>query len=150
MRNIFMGLALCAVMAGCGAIKSSKLNPGNWGNGQTDQAQTIKPLTPDMTEAPAFVDTRALIDRLQTVEVSNVTGGILIRAVGQASEGRAYGAALVPAGLQGGALTFAFRSKVTAGTAVPVTVALFVPEKDLRGIRSIKIQGANRSVVKRY
>jgi len=153
MQKLFLGMTLCGVLAGCGYVKSSKLNPGNWGTADAQKPQDaleIRPLTPAHVDNTSTDDPRALVDRLIAVEVSNVTGGVLLRAVGQVNAGRAYGAALTPEGVHNGALTFAFRTKTTSGTSQPITVAVFIPEKDMRGLRSIQVQGENRSISKGY
>lgn len=172
-------LALCAVLAGCGTVRDSALNPFNWfGRSQdvpleqssaadgssTASAQTTNPLIPQRRQG-IFARARAAADienpttpiaQIATLQIERVPGGAIIRASGIDSFANSYDAGLLPQTVDetpvDGVLVYSFRRRVPEGTQPggaeatrEITVARFVSDQTLRGVRSIRVEAASNA-----
>lgn len=169
-------LALCAVLAGCGAVRGSALNPLNWFGRAQDvpveqgaSAEASNPLIPVqrrgiIARARAAQETRAPatpITRIADLQVERVPGGAIIRARGIDSFANSFEAGLRPQQAEeipvDGVLSYSFERRVPEGTlpggaeaAREITVARFVSDQTLRGVRTIRVEAAgNAQAVRR-
>ncbi len=143
-------LALCCalILAGCGGLRESRLNPFNWfGRSRVVEAPVV-----DTTVAP---DGRQLVADVTLMQVDALPGGAIIRAEGRAPTQGYWDAELV---LRGGAdadpanPVYDFRvfpPKGEAAVSTPqsreVAVALYLSDVQLARIRGITVQGANNA-----
>ncbi|MGB1234982.1 MAG: hypothetical protein ACPG5U_04545 [Planktomarina sp.] len=157
MRRFVLSIVALTFVSGCSSISSSSLNPGNWfGGAEPAKAGAI-------TEVPSIipagksvqittVEGRELMEQLASVEVRDVSGGVLVTAQGRTSRAGAYNLQLVNEGVNGTTLALAFRvqypAQAAAGGSQLVTVAQFLSEKTLRGIRAIQVRGANGNITR--
>ncbi|MEM9522961.1 MAG: hypothetical protein AAF982_03040, partial [Pseudomonadota bacterium] len=104
-KRVALALALVSVAGACGMVRESRLNPFNWfGQDQSETAAVSE-------DGP--VDARPLVDRIMSVNIERVSGGIIVRATGLPPWQGYYDIALTPmnGGLPiDGVLRFAFRA----------------------------------------
>ena len=150
-------LILCATLAvtGCARVAESRLNPLNWfGSSQpvanVDQNGQLRPLVTGT--GPAVIDQRGAIDQISAMAVDRTPGGAIVRATGIASTQGQFNAQLVPVSNTGGVLTLAFRVEAPSGFAAggsdfsrQITVARAFSDRDLAGIRVIRVQGVRNA-----
>jgi hypothetical protein len=144
-------LALCAVLALTAC--NTRLNPFNWfGRSEPAAPATL------VTEAPA--DPRDLVADVLTMTVEPLPGGAILRATGRTPTQGYWDAELV---LREGpdedpaVQVYDFRifppvvqMDVNTPQSREVTVALYLSDIDLDGVRSISVQGAaNARAVRR-
>ena len=136
------------LVAGCGAVNTSPLNPFNWFGGREDP-QAVSPL-----EQPA--DPRPLIDQVTQVTIDSTPAGAIVRASGLAAAVGYWNAALVPVNRDGeadasGVLTLEFRAvpppEPTPGSPAARTVVTgyFVSRQRLQDVRVITVTAATNS-----
>lgn len=153
------------LLAGCG---NSRLNPMNWfGRAQSQPVATenANPLIPAtrrglLARKKAAPYAGTLIHEVTTLKVERVPGGAIVRASGVGLYQGQYDVKLIsPTKKQAekGVLTFEFRAILPeARTRVQgsewsrtLTVATFLTENELAGVRSIRVQGANNVMTTR-
>ncbi|MDN5788597.1 hypothetical protein [Pseudorhodobacter sp.] len=137
--------AVCATLAlgACSSIGSSRLNPFNWfGSSEPAQASDV-----DLSR-PA--DPRALVAQVIDMKIEQTVGGVIIRATGLPPTQAYWEAELVPRPVDDGKLVFdfrifppIFRANVSTPRSREVTVAAFLSDIKLQGIRQITVQGAS-------
>jgi len=151
------------VLTGCTAISESPANPFNWfGSSQPDPEALnpadaeVNPLIP-ARRASVFFDnqpeayTGLLIADVTELLVERRPGGAIIRATGQASRAGPFDVRLVPNAEDStdSALMLDLRALQSPGPsntgarARQVTVAMWVSDTELSGIRTISVRGAN-------
>ena len=145
-RHTIAALSILAVLAGCGAIRDSRVNPFNWFG--KDRVETV-----DADAQYESQDNRPRVDQVVSVKVEQVTGGAILRAVGLPQTQGYYEAELVQ--LQSetrGLLDFGFRivppqQVIRQGTTASreVTVAKFLSTQDLNGVSRIRVQAARNA-----
>lgn len=164
-------LAFCAVLTGCGTVRDSALNPFNWfGRSQevpveqTATAEASNPLIPQQRQgifarARAAEDVRTPttpITTLAELRVERVPGGAIIHARGIDSYANSFEAGLLPETADespvDGVLVYSFRRRVPEGTQPggaeatrEITVARFVSDQTLRGVRTIRVEAASNA-----
>lgn len=162
MRKPFTALLISSLLlAGCGG---SSLNPLNWfGRGQPAPvaAEGANPLIPAKSRNSFFrrgekVYTGVPIHRVTTLKIERVPGGALVRATGVAQVQGQYDVALVSTNDDqpvNGVLTYEFRAEMPKRRLVQgsewsrtVTVATFLTENELAGVRSINVVGAQNAL----
>ena len=140
---------LClVVLAGCGGLRDSRLNPFNWFG--RSQAAQLEPLLP--AEVP---DARALVADVIDMQIEQLPGGAILRATGRTPTQGFWQAELV---LRDGpdqdptAQVYDFRvfpplgaTAVSTPQSREVTVALYLSDIDLAGVQSITVQGATNA-----
>lgn len=145
-------LALIALLTtpACARIAESRLNPLNLfkGSGETprDANGNVVPLIAPGTQV-APVDSRGLIGTVDAVELIRTPNGAIVRATGRAAGQGGFNAQLVPVSNAGGVLRMAFRIAMpqvqpAGARAQQITVARVIPARELAGITSIQVQGA--------
>ncbi len=141
----FLALCLCALVAGCGGFRDSRLNPVNW-FGRSEPRETI--VLPDEQS-----DQRPLVESVLSMSVEPMPGGAIVRARGQTPTQGWWQAELVALELNdSGALVYEFRlvppleqTAVNTPQSRQVDVAIFVSDIRLDGVREIVVQGATNA-----
>lgn len=163
-KPILVLLATSLFLAGCGGWRDSRVNPGNW-FGQSrpaavatvdgeDAANPLIPRTRTSILARAEVeDISVLIPNITELRVERTSTGATIYATGVATRQGAYGSSLrldpVDENTKSDVLSFTFRVlyppyPTPAGPERTRTIreARSLSDKDLRGIRLIRVKGA--------
>ena len=133
------------VLAACGGLRDSRLNPLNW-FGRSRPAEQVQ-------TAAAPTDARALVDQVISMAVEPFPGGAIIRATGLPPTQGYWEAELVAQPLdENGVLVLDFRifPPITAAGVVnqqsrEVTVAYSLSDIKLQGIAEIVVQGAGNA-----
>lgn len=140
---LLAGLALVLALGACG----SRLNPMNWFGGSRESA----PVTMDVAGVP--VDTRPLVAQVISLDVKRMQGGAIVRAVGLPPTQGYWEAELVARPLQDGVQVFDFRvsppptqNAVSTQRSREISVAAFISNFQLEGIRQITVQSAGNAL----
>ena len=145
MTRLIAALALLSLLAACGGLRQSKLNPFNWfGKSQQETVAATK---------AEVVDPRVLVDQVAALRVDHAPGGAIVTALGL-PEGQGYWQAGLVAQNGGkpvkGVLSFELRLMKPArpqpvGTPASreIAVAVFVSEQALDGVKKIEVIAAN-------
>ena len=151
-------LAFAVSLSGCSRIADSKANPLNWFGNAADATATgpveVPSLIPNRASNKAvIVDQWALITRVNSIEVNNASGGVLVTAKGQPARAGGYNLDLVPAGFENGVLTLEFKiaypQSTTSGAVTPLTSSRFIKDSALGGVRQIRVVSAQNSLSRR-
>lgn len=158
MRKVVVSVLVLTLVSGCSRISDSRMNPMNWFDRDTSESETtivqdVPPIIP-VDKIPAQpAERRALIENLEAVEVRDVAGGVLVTAQGRIARRGGFNLQLVREGVTDGILTLAFRVQYpqtqTAASTQLVTVAQFLSEKEMRGVRGVQVRAANGSTIRR-
>lgn len=144
-------LAATLVLAGCGGIRESRLNPFNWFGRSTEAPATLA-----REGGPAAQDGRALVAEVTRMEVKRMPGGAIVSAAGLPPTQGWWDAELVSDsdGVPDGDGTLVLRF-VVAPPPVPMrvstpqsrelTAAYFLSDAALAPIRRIVVLGAQNS-----
>lgn len=165
MRKSLLAVLIGATMlAGCGAIRESRINPFNWfGRSQEVPVAAkgeVNPLIPkrggllgERPPGPGEITTP--MDQVTALSVERVPGGAIIRASGVDPVQGAYNVRLVPANDDElpvkGVLTYRLERALPVNRSTgPVqtreaTAARRVTDQTLRGVRSIRVEGAQNA-----
>jgi hypothetical protein len=144
-RPLLAALAVMLVVVSCGRIAQSRLNPFNW-FGRSERVQTVV-----VAEELATPDGRQLVADVTDLVIERNAGGAIIRATGLPPTQGFWEAELVsvPTEDEGVAL-FEFRvfppptsKAVSTPQSREITVATYLSDIRLEGIREIAVQGAN-------
>ncbi|PZX13612.1 hypothetical protein LX81_03161 [Palleronia aestuarii] len=143
--TLLLAAGLLALVPACGRLADSPLNPFGWLPEARPAAVTLG--------ADAAADPRPLMDQVAALAVTPAPGGVVIRATGIAPAQGWYDGALVPVPTAlPSTLAFAFRAappatpaRVSTPRSREVTVALFVPEAEIRRVREIRVSGARNA-----
>ncbi len=145
MVRALVALTLITVLASCGSMRASKLNPFNWfGRSQAAQRAT----DPAMPE-----DARGLVGEVLTMTVEPLPTGAIVRATGLSPRQGYWDAALVAQPVtEDGTLVLDFRifppiepTDVSTPRSREVTAAIHLSRQKLETIREIIVQGANNA-----
>lgn len=146
MTRLIAALALLSILASCGALRDSRLNPINWFGKSREKRITL------VTTAKT-VDPRALVGQVVSLSVDRTLGGAIIRAMGLPATQGYYSAELRP--MNGGkpvkgTLKYEFRlmpppvpNPVVNKPSREVLVARFVSTQNLQGVRRIEVIAAH-------
>lgn len=142
-RHVVLGLAV--VLAGCGGLRESRLNPFNWFR-KSEPRETI--VLPEAKE-----DGRVLAEVVLDLSVEPMPGGAIVRARGQMPVQGYWSAELVPLPLgEDGTQVYEFRVFPPTGKAdtnVPqsrqVDVAIYISNVKLENVSEIVVQGATNA-----
>jgi hypothetical protein len=140
-----LALCLCAVIAGCGGFRDSRLNPANWFGG-SEPRETVAPTVES-------ADPRPLVETVLSMSVEPVPGGAIVRARGQTPTQGWWQAELVALDIDDkGALVYEFRiapppqgAPANTPQSRQLDVAVFVSDFRLEGVREIVVQGATNA-----
>jgi hypothetical protein len=146
-------LAAVLVLAGCGTIRESRLNPVNWWGGSSSEAPSLAPRD---GYPETIADTRPLVAQVVTMQIDRAPGGAIVRATGlPATQG--WWAADLVAEVQttgghpvaeNGVMSFQFRilpppvgTRSGPQQSREVTAAVFLSDQELAGVRTITVKG---------
>jgi hypothetical protein len=152
MRTPVSGLLILAlVLAGCGRLAESRINPFNWfGRSQASTVVVDEPTVPGRPDDP-----RILVAQVTNMEVARHAGGAIVRATGLPPTQGWWDAALVAenGGVPvDGVLTYRFvvdqpreATRVSTPQSREVTAAAYLSDIKLQGISQIVVLGAENS-----
>lgn len=143
-----LAVALVVALAGCGAVRDSKLNPFNWFK-RSEPRETI------VLEKAG--DPRPLVDTVLTMSVEPIPGGAIVRARGVTPTQGWWEAELVPLAVdETGVLVYEFRllppngrTDVNTQRSREIDVAIYISDVKLEAVREIVVQGASNARVSR-
>lgn len=142
-RQSIAAFGILVILAGCGSVRDSRINPFNWFG--PDRGETLTP-----KEIADKQDARPRVDQVVSLRAEQVTGGAIVNAVGLPLTQGFYSAELVqiPSD-QRGVLDLEFRivppqRAIRQGTQASreVTVAKLLTSQDLAGVTTIRVLGA--------
>ena len=141
-------LSLIALLAGCGGIRDSRINPFNW-FGRSAPAERVETQVPGQPQAP--VDQRPLAQHIVDARMEQVPSGAILRATGVPPSQGWWDADLVAQPVsEDGTLVVEFRLKapLTQTATGPqrsreVVAALHLSHSKLANVRRVVVQGAN-------
>ena len=139
------------VLAGCGTVRESRLNPFNWFGRSVESTQTVAegavPGRPD--------DGRILVAQVTDMEVARQPGGAIIRATGLPPTQGWWNTELVAendGAPVDGVLTYRFviaeplqSTRVSTPQSRELTAATYVSDVKLAAVSSIVVVGAENS-----
>ena len=146
-RPLLAALAVMLVVVSCGRIAQSRLNPFNW-FGRSERVETVA-IAPEAATA----DGRQLVADVTALVIERNAGGAIIRATGLPPTQGFWEAELVsvPTEDEGVAL-YEFRvfpppapKPVSTVQSREITVATYLSDIKLDGIREVTVQGANNA-----
>ena len=162
---IFLLLTASLLTTGCESTRDSKANPFNWFGGskkegnQSDAKTALIPkkkltlFTMKKTEA---VYLGQPIDKLSTLVVDEVPGGLLVQVTGMAQKTGFYNGQLIPLDSADPAVRdyrFDIIQPTDTARGSPasrtLSVAVYLTDQDLEAIRVIRVRGANNTLIKR-
>ncbi|MCX7565550.1 hypothetical protein OS189_04235 [Sulfitobacter sp. F26169L] len=172
--RISLSVLLVASMSlgACGFVRDSALNPSNWfgrSTSETLQTADAKPANPLIPKKSGLFARRGAdeisyagrpFEEIIDLTVERVPGGAIIRATGRADRQGRYAVQLTPQQEDetpvDGVLTYRFEGVEPArNTAIggpvtrEVTAARKLTDQDLRGVRSIRVEGVRNARVAR-
>lgn len=153
-------LVALGLVAGCGAMRESRLNPANWFGRSEARAPTLAPAG---GYGPAVLDNRPPVEQVTLLAIEAIPGGAILRAAGLPPTQGWWDAELVAeedaegAPVEAGVLAFRFllaapRTPQPVSTPVSreVTVAVYLSDIRLRDISEIVVRGRlNERVIRR-
>ncbi|NGQ92621.1 hypothetical protein G5V65_17140 [Rhodobacter sp. HX-7-19] len=147
-KTVLAALGIVLMVAGCGAIRESRLNPFNW-FGRAEPRETVA------TAAPQ--DERLLVAQVVSLSVDPYSTGAIVRARGIPPSQGWWDAELVARPLdENGVLVFDFRvfppiTNTPEGTprSREITVAAALSNVKLDQVREIVVQGATNALSSR-
>jgi hypothetical protein len=142
-RHLVLGLGL--VLAGCGGLRESRLNPFNWFKKSEPRETIVLPGEP--------TDPRGLVETVLSLSVEPLPGGAIVRARGQTPRQGYWQAELVAQPLTDeGTLVYDFRifpptgqTEVNTPQSRQVDVAIYISDVKLANVREIVVQGATNA-----
>lgn len=145
-RQSIAAVGILIILAGCGSIRESRVNPLNWFG--PDRGETLTP-----QEISDAEDNRPRVDQVVSVRVEQVAGGAIVNAVGLPQAQGFYEAELVRIPNEAnGVMDLEFRiipprqaTRVSTQASREVTVGSFLSTQDLAGITSIRVLGARNA-----
>lgn len=173
MRISLTVLLVTSVSLGaCGIVRDSALNPSNWFGRSTSEVIEVaddKPVNSLIPRKSGLFANRNKdvadyngkpFDEIIDLTIEHIPGGAIIRATGRADRQGIYSVRLVPADEAeppvNGVLTFRLEGvKPNANTAIgttasrEVTAARKLTDQDLRGVRTIRVEGVRNVQVAR-
>lgn len=158
-------------LTACGAVRESRINPFNWfGQSRSEAIQPKKntnPLIPTKSGG-IFAGLRAQdaiyegrpFEQVTNLTIERIPGGAIIRATGLAARQGYYSVQLTPANEDelpvDGVLTYRLEGvRPTQNTAIgtkptrEVIAARRLTDQELRGVRSIRVEGQLNALVSR-
>ena len=161
---IFLLLTASLLTTGCESTRDSKANPFNWFGGskkegnQSDAKTALIPkkkLSIFRTKKEAVYPGQP-IDKLSTLIMDEVPGGLLIQVTGMAQKTGIYDGRLIPLDSPDtSVLEFQFDviqpTDAAGGPAASrtITVAAYFTDQDLGTVSTIRVRGANNTLTKR-
>lgn len=145
--SVIMGAVMLGLLAGCGAVSDSRLNPLNW----FGRSEKVEPVITEVAGDP-----RPLVTQIIDLRLERVPGGAIIRATGLPERQGFFDGELVAANRgvpEDGILGYQFRVSAPEGATAPGTpqsremiVGLFVSDQTLAGVRRIQVNAAQNAL----
>jgi hypothetical protein len=143
-----VAVTLVVALAGCGAVRDSKLNPFNWFKKSEPRATIV---------LEENANPRPLVNTVLTMSVEPIPGGAIVRARGVTLTQGWWKAELVAQDVdENGTLVYEFRllppkgqTDVNTQRSREIDVAIFISEVKLGEVREIVVQGATNARVSR-
>ncbi len=143
--RLILTLVIAVSLAGCGGMRTSKLNPFNW-FGKSEPRET-------MVLPTQQADPRALVETVLEMKIEAIPGGAIIRATGRSPTQGWWAAELVAGDVdENGRLVIDFRilppikpADVSTPQSRDVTAALYLSDIVLAPISEIVVQGASNA-----
>lgn len=168
MRISLSALLVASLALGaCGSVRDSVLNPGNWFDRSTSEPieavdeGPVNPLIPKKSGIWGRNEERDTyegrpFDEIVELKVERVPGGAIIRATGRADRQGSYSVQLTPIVEDetpiDGVLTYRlegvkpdFNTAVGSAPTREVTAARQLTDQELRGVRSIRVEGVRNA-----
>lgn len=166
MGKTVAGLLIATLLlSGCGTVRDSRLNPFNWFGSsrevKTTQAEgEVNPLIPTRSglfrrRVTTEVDLTTPVDQVTELRVERIPGGAIIRATGIDPVQGAYDVRLVPVDPEEravkGVLSYRLQRQLPAARrggpeqTRRMVAARRVTDRTLRGVRSIRVEGARNA-----
>ena len=144
-RTVLAALSAALLLAGCGAMRESRLNPFNWFGRSAAREAMVTTATPS--------DPRALVAQVLDMKVEAYPGGAIVRATGLTPTQGWWDAELVARDVDDkGVLVFDFRifppvtdTAVNTQQSREVTAAASLSDIKLDGVREIVVQGESNA-----
>ncbi len=171
MRIPFSALLVASLtLGGCAVVRESAVNPFNWFGGSTSvPVETDQPVNPLIPQRTGFFQRRAAakeayvgtpFGEVVDLTIERIPEGAIIRATGRAARQGVYAVRLIPENDDvlpvDGVLTFRLNgieshSGMPQGAAQTreVVVAQKVTNQQLRGVRTIRVEGLTNARVAR-
>jgi hypothetical protein len=169
-KTLTLLLVSSLTLSACGAVRYSRVNPFNWfGQAQSEtvaETENTNPLIP--RSGGLFANARARnalylgqpFEQITNLTIERVLGGAIVRATGLAARQGIYAVQLTPENEAeepvDGVLTYRLEgirpSKNTPVGTNPtreVIAARRLTEQQLRGVRSIRVEGSQNALVSR-
>lgn len=149
-RPLLAGLALTLTLAGCAAVRDSRLNPLNW-FGRPAPAAVVA-ATPEVAADP-----RPLVAQVVDVTVDPAPGGAILRATGlPPTQGHWDGELVARPLAEDGVQVYDFRlapppgpARVSTPQSRQVVVATFLTDAQLARLSGITVQGSLNALASR-
>jgi hypothetical protein len=144
-RTVLAAMSAALLLAGCGAMRESRLNPFNWFGRSAAREAMVTTATPS--------DPRALVAQVLDMKVEAYPGGAIVRATGLTPTQGWWDAELVARDVDDkGVLVFDFRifppvtdTAVNTQQSREVTAAASLSDIKLDGVREIVVQGESNA-----
>lgn len=145
-KPLLAALSVVMMVAACGTMKESRLNPFNWfGKSKETQGALYVP-------SSQVTDSRPLVDQIVTMQVEKLPGGAIVRATGLPPTQGYWEGALVADPVVKGTLTLRFvivppaeATRVSTQQSREVVVATFLSTQTLAEVRTITVVGAQNA-----
>ncbi len=165
MRRAVLLLTMSAfVLASCGAVRESRLNPFNWfGRAEPVEVDATAASNPLIPERSIFASRRGSkvyagvpVAQVTALRVDRLPGGAVITATGITDRLGAHDTRLVLESSENGVNTYALRTlydpfnrSVGTTRARTVTAGVRVSDQDLAGIARIRVLSASNALESR-
>jgi hypothetical protein len=169
-KTLTLLLVSSLTLAACGAVRDSRVNPFNWfGQSQSEPVaatENTNPLIPKggglfaKKRADEVIYLGTPFEQVTNLTIERVPGGAIIRATGLAARQGIYAVQLTPQNDEeepvDGVLTYrlegvrpARNTTVGAKPTREVVAARRLTDQQLRGVRSIRVEGQQNALVSR-
>ncbi len=166
-RTLIILLAASLVLASCGFVRDSRLNPFNWFGRSSEvpvqqSAADENPLIPERSalfggsRSSAVIDLTTPIAEITALRVERVPGGAIIRAEGRDTRQGAFNVEIVPANddekASDGVLVYTLERQLPQATQAvgpaqtrEVVAARHLTDQQLAGVRRIRVEAAQNA-----
>lgn len=143
-KSLTLALAVAVLLAGCGRLAESRINPFNW-FGRDRPVETTAP------QSALERDTRPLVAQVSSVTIERAPGGAILRATGLPPTQGFWdpGLLLDESRSSPGLLVYQFRlerpvtrQRTSTETSREVVTAVFLTDQNLASVREIQVLGA--------
>ena len=145
----FLAITALLALGGCGGVN---LNPFTWFGGGGEEVRTL-----DTIELGSRADPRPLVVRVTSLAVEPVAGGIVLRATGLPPTQGYFDAGLSLDGApKDGVLSLALRAVppptpalVSTAASREIVVGYYLSDRELDGVRIIRVRGGTNALTAR-